>query len=244
MKKFLLAISALALSAASASAADLAARPYTKAPALPAGYDWSGFYLGVNGGYGSAHDCFSFLGNSDGCHSSNGGLAGAQLGWRTQTGSLVWGVDFQGGWANLHGSHTSTSTLTGDAGVIFSSKTNGLASFAMEAGYAANNVLFYARGGAGWTSNTFTATVPASLGGPVGSGSAYDARWGGLLGAGIEYGITPNWTVGVEYNHYFLGAVTDTLGTYVGTERVSQNGLDTVTAKINYKFGGPIVARY
>ena len=243
MKKLLLAVSALALSVASASAADLAARPYTKAPALPAAYDWSGFYIGVNGGYGWAHDCFAnlniFAGVSDGCHGSNGGLAGAQLGWRTQTGSLVWGVDFQGGWADLHGSHTGTDPAMINPSVIFSSKTNGLASFAMTAGYAANNVLIYARGGAGWASNTFTANV---IGFPATSGSQYEARWGGLLGAGVEYGITPNWTVGVEYNHYFLGAVTDQLG--ILTERVSQNGLDTVTAKINYKFGGPIVARY
>jgi outer membrane immunogenic protein len=234
VKKLLLAVSALALSAASASAADLAARPYVKAPPLPMVYDWSGFYIGVNGGYGWAHDCFAdaVSGFTDNCHGSNGGIAGGQLGWRTQTGSLVWGVDFQGGWADLHGSNLGAF----NPATTFSSKTNGLASFAMEAGYAVNNVLLYARGGAGWTSNTFSATTAGV------ATSLYEARWGGLLGAGLEYGITPNWTVGVEYNHYFLGAVTDAI-TATG-ERVSQNGLDTITAKINYKFGGPIVARY
>jgi len=238
VKKLLLAVSALALSAATASAADLAARPYTKAPPLPVGYDWSGFYIGVNGGYGWGHDCFSdaTTGLGDGCHGSDGAIAGGQVGWRTQTGWLVWGVDMQGGWADLKGSNLSGGI---NAGTTFSSKTNGLASFAMTAGYAMNNVLLYARGGAGWASNTFSSSVAG-----VTLASQYEGRWGGLLGAGLEYGITPNWTVGVEYNHYFLGSVNDAIGGVALTsEHVSQS-LDTVTARINYKFGGPIVARY
>jgi opacity protein-like surface antigen len=54
MKRFLLgAVGFVALiSAAPASAADLAARPYTKAPPMIAAiYDWSGFYIGANGGW-------------------------------------------------------------------------------------------------------------------------------------------------------------------------------------------------
>src|SRR5260370_39483164 len=53
MKKFLLTTVALAALGSSASAADLAARPYTKAPApISAAYNWSGFYVGAMGGYG------------------------------------------------------------------------------------------------------------------------------------------------------------------------------------------------
>ena len=61
MKKFLLAtVGLVALGmAAPASAADLAARPYTKAPPMVAAvYDWSGFYVGANGGWGSSHKCY------------------------------------------------------------------------------------------------------------------------------------------------------------------------------------------
>ena len=50
MKKIAIAVSALMMGSMSASAADLAARPYTKAPAL-AVYNWSGFYIGANGGW-------------------------------------------------------------------------------------------------------------------------------------------------------------------------------------------------
>jgi outer membrane immunogenic protein len=61
MKKFLLATVALAALGSSASAADLAARPYTKAPPpmVAAIYDWSGFYIGANGGWGQQRDCDS-----------------------------------------------------------------------------------------------------------------------------------------------------------------------------------------
>ena len=57
MKKVLLGTVALIAFAAPAAAADLAARPYTKAPppAIAAVYDWSGFYIGANGGWGSSH---------------------------------------------------------------------------------------------------------------------------------------------------------------------------------------------
>src|SRR5258707_12218617 len=66
MKKFLLASTALVALALAlgltvpASAADLAARPYTKAPPAPvvAIYDWTGFYIGANGGRGRSPNCW------------------------------------------------------------------------------------------------------------------------------------------------------------------------------------------
>src|SRR5258708_18936517 len=60
MKKFLLGTVALVAFAAPAAAADLAARPYTKAPAMIAAvYDWSGFYIGANGAWGSSRHCYT-----------------------------------------------------------------------------------------------------------------------------------------------------------------------------------------
>jgi len=60
VKKILLTTTALiALGIAPAAAADLAARPYTKAPPIAAVYDWSGFYIGANGGWGTSHNCWT-----------------------------------------------------------------------------------------------------------------------------------------------------------------------------------------
>src|SRR6266567_3657764 len=115
MKKILLVTASLiALGAAApAVAADLAARPYTKAPAMIAAvYDWSGFYVGANGGWGSSHKCWDFLpaagGTSpEGCHDATGGVAGGQVGYRWQTGTWVFGLEAQGDWAGLKGSNVS-----------------------------------------------------------------------------------------------------------------------------------------
>src|SRR6266508_1414010 len=115
MKKFLLGTVGLIEFAPPAAAADLAARPYTKAPPAPiaAVYDWSGFYIGANGGWGSSHKCWDFVTPAgafiaaEGCHDATGGTAGGQIGYRWQASSWVFGLEAQGDWANLKGSNTS-----------------------------------------------------------------------------------------------------------------------------------------
>src|SRR5256714_4632421 len=103
MKKVLLVTASLiALGAAApALAADLAARPYTKAPAYVAAvYDWSGFYIGANGGWGSSRNSWDstvpFLVGPEGSHDATGGVAGGQVGYRWQTGTWVFGLEAQG----------------------------------------------------------------------------------------------------------------------------------------------------
>ena len=84
MKKFLLGTVALIALAAPAAAADLAARPYTKAaPMIAAIYDWSGFYIGANGGWGSERDARdrTDLGVALGSVRGDGGTAGGQVGY-------------------------------------------------------------------------------------------------------------------------------------------------------------------
>jgi outer membrane immunogenic protein len=95
MKKILIAASLISISAASASAADLAARPYTNAPPMMAAiYDWSGFYIGANGGWGSSHDrrTFDTLTGNLGGYDATGALAGGQIGYRWQAGPWVFGL--------------------------------------------------------------------------------------------------------------------------------------------------------
>jgi outer membrane immunogenic protein len=82
--------------------------------------------------------------------------------------------------------------------------------------------------------------------------SVSSTRWGGAVGVGFEYGFTPNWSFGVEYDHLFMGNANNTfnglapLAAALVNNRVSQD-VDMVTARINYRFGGygaPIAARY
>ena len=77
---------------------------------------------------------------------------------------------------------------------------------------------------------------------------ASETRWGGAVGTGIEIGFTPNWSVGAEYNYLFMGTRTlnfDGVPAAIlsRTERIQQNvGIGLV--RLNYHFGGPVVAKY
>src|ERR1700682_1146523 len=148
MKKFLLgAVGLVALGMAPASAADLAARPYTKAPPpmIAAIYDWSGFYIGLNGGWGSSRKCWDITTPAavfvapEGCHNATGGVAGGQIGYRWQSAAWVFGLEGQGDWANLRGSNISILAPT----FTNSSKIDAFGLFTGQVGYAWNTVLLY-----------------------------------------------------------------------------------------------------
>jgi outer membrane immunogenic protein len=249
MKKVLLVTASLiALGAAApAVAADLAARPYTKAPAYVAAvYDWSGFYIGANGGWGSSRNSWDFLPlaggvNPEGSNNGNGGTIGGQVGYRWQAGTWVFGLEAQGNWADFKGSNAST--LFGP-GFVNNSKTNAFGLFTGQVGYAANNFLLYVKGGAAVTSNSYR--INNAVGTLVGT-TGDDTRWGGAIGVGAEYAFAPNWSVGLEYDHLFMQDktynFTTPAGLAFGSDRIRQD-VDLVTARLNYKFGGPIVAKY
>jgi len=260
MKKFLLAtVGLIALGiAAPASAADLAARPYTKAPPAPVVpiYDWSGFYIGADGGGASSRKCWdvtSFRGPvvpfGEGCRDATGGVAGGQVGYRWQSASWVFGLEAQGDWADLRGSNVSLFIPAWTN----NSKIEALGLFTGQVGYAWNNILWYLKGGAAVTDDKFFGTVTAT--GAL-FDSARETRWGGVVGTGLEFGFAPNWSVAVEYDHLFMGnrgITTTSLGVLAGipaggifrTDSIRQD-VDMVTARINYHFnwGGLAIGRY
>ena len=265
MKKLLLAaVGALSLGmAAPASAADLAPRPYTKAPApmMAAVYDWSGFYLGLNGGGAWARKCwdtgpftfgqaavFQSPGGPEGCHNATGGVVGGQVGYRWQSGAWVFGVEAQGDWANLRGSNASLIFVPGlltATGTTNTSKIDAIGLFTGQVGYAWNNVLFYVKGGAMVVNDKYEGSA-------TGTGVLFDraseTRWGGAVGAGLDFGITPNIVLGVDYVHGFMGSrnltfVSAATGAVTRNETIRQD-VDMVTARISYKFGGPVIAKY
>ncbi len=249
MKKFLLGtVGLVALGMAPASAADLAARPYTKAPAYVAAiYDWSGFYIGGNGGWGTSHNSWDatgpgggFLG-SEGSHDSSGATAGGQIGYRWQAGQAVFGIEAQGNWADFRGSNVS-AFLPADTN---RTKIDSFGLFTGQIGYAWNNTLLYVKGGAAVVSEEYTST--SNLTGALLGSSSSDTRWGGTVGVGLEYGFTPNWSFAVEYDHIFLDdrnvRFTTPAGGFFANDRIGGD-VDIVTARINYKWGGPVVAKY
>jgi outer membrane immunogenic protein len=242
MKKiWFITASLVALGAAApAFAADLAARPYTKAPPMMmAAYDWSGFYIGLNGGGATSHNCWTLVGGaSEGCHDATGGTVGGQIGYRWQQGPVVFGVEAQGNWADFSGDNVST---------VFApdrnrTKIDAFGLFTGQIGYAWNNVLLYAKGGAAVTDNKYD-LISGTTGAVLASTS--NSRWGGTIGVGLEYGFAPNWSFGVEYDHLFMDRqnVTFVNPAFTQTDSIKQD-VDLFTARINYKFGGPVVAKY
>ena len=260
MKMNLMFLSAglMALSiAAPASGADLGTRLYSKAPSMAATvYDWSGLYVGINGGAGSSRDCFSnTAGESLGCHNATGGTIGGQIGYRWQASNWVFGLEGQGNWADFSGSHSQVDATNGDE-LLIRSKADSFALITAQLGYAFNNVLLYVKGGAAVVDNRFDMLAGSAGVGPYPAGtliwSANESRWGGTVGAGLEVGFAPNWSIGFEYNHMFLSgrdvslAPTDIViahGGGTGVVRVKQD-VDMGLVRLNYKFGGPVVARY
>ncbi|MBI5265228.1 MAG: hypothetical protein HY852_25830, partial [Bradyrhizobium sp.] len=181
MKKNLLLVTAslLALGAAApAVAADLAARPYTKAPPMVAVYNWSGFYLGINGGGGSADKCWDLvtaggaLIGAEGCHNATGGTIGGQLGYRWQAANWVFGLEGQGNWADFSGDNISAVS-----GLRNRSRIDAFGLFTGQVGYAFNNVLLYVKGGGAVVSDEYDVFNPPAAGGAL-LGSASETRWG------------------------------------------------------------------
>jgi outer membrane immunogenic protein len=247
MKKFLLATIGLAASvamAAPASAADMAVKARPPAPVLAPIYDWTGFYIGANGGWGQSRNCWDFVDATgfavvDGCRDRSGGLLGGQLGYRWQTNQWVFGVEAQGDWADLNSQRVSLINPAFSTRV----KTDGIGLFTGQIGYASNAALFYLKGGAAVTSNRFSILSTAT---GVEFAAASATRWGGAVGVGFEYGFTPNFSFGVEYDHLFMGDANNSFSVVNpivagGINRITQD-VDMLTLRFNY--GAPIAARY
>lgn len=259
MKKILLGtVGLFALISAPAFAADLptartiakaapAISAETKAPtAASAAYDWSGFYVGANAGGGWNSDKWSVDGTGLGSHTAGGAALGGQIGYRWQTGAYMFGVEGQGNWGDIHGSHSITSdfgaaTLTEN----LKSKLNAYGLLTGQVGYAWDNVLLYVKGGAAITNNNWTYAASAPGFGSFSANSGDVTRWGGVVGVGLEYGLTQNWSVGVNYDHIFSNSKDVNFSANGVTETARVGGdTDIVTARVNYRWGGPIFSKY
>ena len=224
MRKFLLAsaglcvLSAFAPAFAPAMAADLAAAPrYTKAPAPVAIYNWTGFYVGGFGGYASE--------NASTDPKMKGGFAGGTIGYNWQTSNIVFGLEADGGWADVNASTTAL-------GITATSRINSLGTVRGRLGFAVDQVLFYGTGGYAWVDNK----ISLSALGVTLSDSHFHSGW--TVGAGIEAFIAPNWSVKGEYLYRSLGSEN-----YFGVPSGTLN-LHSGQVGVNYHFGGPIVAKY
>jgi outer membrane immunogenic protein len=243
MKKILVsttAAAALLMTSLAALAADLPQKAYAPPPvAVAMVYDWTGFYIGANGGYGSSRNCWGSMPAGggvipEGCLNSSGGIAGGQAGYRWQAGGLVFGLEAQGDWASLRSSAIDAANPL----ITNSTKVTGLGLFTGQIGYAWNAALLYLKGGAALTENSL---LQATTIGGVGLNFATSSRWGGSIGVGFDYGFAPNWTAGIEYDHLFMGNANNSFSVPAGAAAVVNQinqDVDMVAVRVNYKFGG------
>jgi outer membrane immunogenic protein len=229
-----------------AMAADLPAQTSTVPRGyIPAVFDWSGLYVGANGGWGSQNRCFDVATATgifviaEGCHHANGAVAGGQFGYRWQSGPFVFGVEALGDWADLTGSNASLAF----PGFSNRSHVDAFGLLTGDIGFAWNNVLFYVKGGAAVMDNR----SDILLNGAVVAQSKADTRWGTTAGAGVEYGFTPNWSASVEYDHVFVNNRLTIFNTstpaYFGTE-ILRGDADLVTVRLIYRWGDPVMVKY
>jgi outer membrane immunogenic protein len=213
----------------SASAADLPRPVYKAAPYLsPAPvFSWTGFYVGVHGGYGwNRLDGTGTFGSDS--VTAKGWLGGAQLGYNYQIGQFVIGVEGEYSWANVkYETPLFAGTLT--------LKNDYFATAAARLGYAFDRFLVYGKVGGAWTRDKWSGGDGAG-----GTLSATSNRNGWLLGAGVEYAFLGNWSAKLEYDYLMFSSVTPTFATAGGLTVVGTSSIKARTqilkAGVNYRF--------
>lgn len=260
MKKLVLALTALAVFTGSASAADLAARPYTKAPApLPPAYNWTGFYI-FGGGGGGVWDantgvvstatgtcilCTNQKQGGDGWF----GTVGAGYDWQF-TPSWVFGIFGDGQFGSLKGSIQ-------DQGLLITGQEKLRTSWAAGArvGYlVAPNVLSYINGG--YSGSNWSGTTMLGSASGLASGihtNSFDLN-GWFVGGGVEnnlniFGISaPGWFMKTEYraayyNSKSISELVDGTNAFVGRDITFRPLVQTISTSLVYRFNwtGPAV---
>ena len=220
MKRSLVAgFGLLALAALPASAADLprAATPY-RAPAYVAQYNWTGFYLGINGGGGWGDSDWNGFGLGN---KPSGGMIGGTAGynWQAPGSPWVFGLEGDVDWTNIK----DTSAC---GGLICETRNNWFGTVRGRVGYAFDRFLPYFTGGLA------LGDVEARRTGFAGS---KDTNAGWTLGVGIEGVIAGNWTAKVEYLHADLGDTTCS-AIACGTASNVDLQLNILRGGLNYRF--------
>ncbi len=243
------AVSAM-LGIGAAQAADLPMKAMPYAAPAPV-FSWTGCYIGVHAGAGVLLDRGfedSRLNTLD--RHGVGGLAGGQAGCNYQTGMLVLGIEGEGFWSGMKITRDDFSGNTLETTGIIKNKSD--YDIAARFGIAVDRALIY--GKAGWAAGRFawnTANIGCEFCTIIQGNSTLD---GLLVGFGLEYAFTNNWTVKFEYDYMgfdaknvgFTNSCTEcTIQNFIATQNVSANK-NIFKVGINYLFNvaGPVVAKY
>ncbi len=247
--------------ATAASAADL---PAPAGPAYyppvyrPVIYDWSGIYGGVNFGGGLLEDqvttTTTTLLEPSGIATKLSPFAvvgGAQAGFNYQIQQVVIGAEGTFDWSDISGTQATPSPLPTFSETSISTP-RWYATATGKIGFAANDFLFYAKGGVAWMGVNYTQTVGAGVGN-ISSQTITDTRQGFTVGGGVEFGMTENLSARIEYDFLDFGTKTYTFAN-LNTDPTPlvlpvsiRSTTQLITIGVNYRFnwagGGVIVTK-
>jgi outer membrane immunogenic protein len=247
MKKVIYVLTtATALISAPALAADLRRAPPPAPVMAPIPiYNWSGFYVGIQGGFGWADlERTLVVTGARLTTETSGGLLGGTIGYNWQAGAWVFGFEADYAWANLERSvdNCFLALVTCRSGL----DTFGTAR--LRVGGAWGPVMIYGTGGLAFGDHF--ARLEDNLTGLVLDRSEFAVGW--TAGGGIEWGFAPGWSFKAEALYFDLDVDRFTHANLVTVDPVFASGFDTrhtgviVRGGINYRFnwGGPVVASY
>lgn len=207
------AVSVIASSAA--IAADMPVKGRSYAP-VSYGPVWTGFYAGLNAGYGWA----SWTPPGGGSLDMKGFLGGGQLGYNWQIGSFVLGAE-----GDLQYSAQKQTDTT--AGVTSEAKIPWFGTARGRVGYAFDSFMVYATGGAAWTNFK----VSASALGLTVSTETTKAGW--TAGGGVEWMFMPRWSVKAEYLYIDSGTTSLTVAGLTASGKLKDS---IARIGVNYHF--------
>jgi outer membrane immunogenic protein len=225
-----------------AHAADLPVAPAPAPPVVyrPALYDWTGIYFGGNVGGGLLNDTISqataapataLTGNIT--NNPSGVIGGGQVGANYEF--APWVVGVEGSWSatNIGATNSVATTVGGGSFENATSSLQWVAAATGRVGYAADSWLFYVKGGGAWMNVRYGQALVT--GGITGfTQTVTDTRSGFTAGAGIEYGLTENFSARLEYDFYDFG--TQTYNQFAQTPISIKSDMHAVTFGLNYRF--------
>ena len=218
--------------------------PATYVPAPVPLYNWTGFYLGPNvgWGFGSASGVTDTAGSTFATTNQNSFFGGGQVGVNWQFwGGVVIGAEADFEWLP-NASNTLTATAPGGATASVNINNRWLTLADARLGYAWDRLLVYGKGGGAFigTSNSglTVGTTSYGLSGTSSSNTGWNA------GVGLEYAFWGTWSARVEYDYIRMNTVSYTAAATApapfASDTISSNNrtYNLVTLGLNYKFGG------
>lgn len=215
---------------------------------VAAPFSWTGLYFGASLGYAwsdvnwthvpqTANSAFTDRGalGQDVSHNLDGLIGGGHIGYQQQFGQFVAGVEVSISGGDFKNSSISTFGAADD---VFTSNANWITTANLRLGYSFNRWLAYVKGG--WAGANISTSISDTVPGNVGAAGTQEFHSGWTAGAGLEYAVTNNWILGVDYTYIDLDSKVHSRISSATTnivDNVTPDAIHALTARLTFKLG-------